>query len=133
MKTSLICSKSIKKKRKKVQQTDQGRKSGTILFFCMLPVKYFEAAVKQSCCPVGRFTGDTSPVQQCRKRRFSCPRPTGSKGQETTATPWTSSAAPEGRSCTHQPSHDTLCPLPPNMFCTKRMTEPPREGFTTNK
>lgn len=82
---------------------------------------------------MGRSTGDTSPVQWCRKRRFSCPCLRGSKRQEATATPWTSSAAPEGRICTHPPSHDTLCPLLPSMFCTKGKPEPASEGSATNK
>lgn len=73
-------------------------------FFHMVPVKYFEAAMKMSCWPVSRSTGATAPVQWCRKRRFSCPSPRGSKRQEATATPWTSAAAPEGRTCTQQPS-----------------------------
>lgn len=89
--------------------------------------------MKQSCWPIGRSTGDTSSVQWCRNTRFSCPCLRGSKRQEATATPQTSSAAPEGRTCTHHPSHDTLCPLPPNMFCTKGTPEPASEGSATNK
>lgn len=69
----------------------------------MVPVKYFAAAMKESYWPMGRSTGATSPVQWWRRRRFRCPSPRGSKRQEATATPWTSSRAPEGRTCTSIP------------------------------
>lgn len=39
---------ALKKKKKEIQQTNQTNKSDTILFFHVVPVKYFEAAMKQS-------------------------------------------------------------------------------------